>query len=150
MLTLRLPKPDEAPALTVLCLRSKAVWGYDKAFMDACRDELTLTLAEIRSTYVQVAESDGQVIGVVQVSMKGKVAELTKLFVEPSRLCAGTGRVLFEWAITAARKAGATTLVIEADPRAAGFYHRMGAVDDGTAPSGSITGRSIPKLKLAL
>ena len=144
MLTLRPPKPDEAPALTALCLRSKAVWGYDKTFMDACRNELTLAPAELRSSYVQVAEIDGQLIGIVQVSLRGKVAELSKLFVEPSRLGAGTGRVLFEWATAAARKVGATTLVIESDPSVAGFYQRMGVVNDGTAPSGSIPGRFIP------
>ena len=35
MLTLRTPGPDEAAALTELCLRSKAVWGYDAQFMKA-------------------------------------------------------------------------------------------------------------------
>ena len=43
MLALRPARPEEAPALTELCLRSKAVWGYDAAFMQACRRELTMT-----------------------------------------------------------------------------------------------------------
>jgi hypothetical protein len=42
------------------------------------------------------------------------------------------------------------TMVIEADPDAVGFYRRLGAVDYGTAPSGSIPGRLIPRLKLRL
>ena len=38
---------SDAPALTLLALRSKAVWGYDAAFIAACRDELTLTADDL-------------------------------------------------------------------------------------------------------
>ena len=34
---------DEADCLTALCMRSKAHWGYDAAFMHACREELRMT-----------------------------------------------------------------------------------------------------------
>jgi GNAT superfamily N-acetyltransferase len=150
MLHLRAPRHDEAAALTELCLRSKAVWGYDEAFMRACRAELTLTTAMMQSSGIMVAEVDGRLVGMVQVTVKEGLAELDKLFVEPTRLRAGAGRALFEWAASIARDAGATTMVIEADPEAAGFYRRMGAVAAGTAPSGSIPGRWIPRLQLRL
>jgi GNAT superfamily N-acetyltransferase len=150
IVTLRAAAPGEAAALTELCLRSKAVWGYDEAFMQACRDELALTPDIIRSSRVQVAELGARVIGIAQVSVHGKTADLTRLFVEPSDLRAGIGRLLFEWATTTARIAGAAALVIEADPDAVGFYRRMGALDDGTVASGSIPGRRIPRLRLQL
>jgi GNAT superfamily N-acetyltransferase len=150
MLTLRTPRPDEVKALTELCLRSKAVWGYDEHFMEACRDELTITAEKMKSSDFQVAESDGRVVGVAQITLKGKVAELSSLFVEPTRLRCGAGRQLFDWAKKTARSAGAAHLVIEADPYAAGFYRRMGAIDAGTVPSGSIPGRMLPVLKLTL
>jgi GNAT superfamily N-acetyltransferase len=150
MLALRTPRPDEAVALTELCLRSKAIWGYDEHFMKACRAELTITPEKMRSSYFQVAESGGHIRGVAQITLKGKVAELSSLFVEPARLRCGAGRQLFYWAKRTARGAGAAHLVIEADPYAAGFYRRMGAIDAGTVPSGSIPGRILPLLKLAL
>ena len=150
MLTLRTPGPDEAAALGELCLRSKAVWGYDAQFMEACRDELTITPDMLHSSYLQVVENDGCVIGVAQVMLETDFAELSKLFVEPTRLRCGAGRRLFEWAARTARQAGATDLVIGADPQAAGFYRRMGAIDAGTVPSGSIPGRMLPLLKLRL
>jgi GNAT superfamily N-acetyltransferase len=150
MLALRPARPDEASALTELCLRSKAVWGYDDAFMQACRKELTLTSAAIMSSTVQVAELDGRLTGVAEVKSSGEVAQLEKLFVEPSMLRNGTGRKLFDWATATARTAGARALVIEADPDAVEFYRRMGAVDDGLVPSGSIQGRFIPRLNLLL
>jgi GNAT superfamily N-acetyltransferase len=136
--------------LTELCIRSKAVWGYDEEFMLACRGELTLTASIMKSSSLKVAEIDGDLVGVAQVTVQGELAELNKLFVEPTRLRCGAGKALFEWATTTARDAGAATMVIEADPDAAGFYRRMGAVDNGTAPSGSIPGRLLPRLELRL
>ena len=150
MLTLRTPRPDEAIALTELCVRSKAVWGYDEHFMEACREELTITQEKINSSYFQVAESDGRVVGVAQITLKEGIAELSSLFVEPAQLRCGAGRQLFDWAKRTARGAGAAYLIFEADPYAAGFYRRMGAIDAGTVPSGSIPGRMLPLLKLSL
>jgi hypothetical protein len=96
MIKLRNPRPDEVVALTDLCLRSKAVWGYDQQFMEACRGELTFPAADLRLRCIQVAQTDGRVMGVVEVTAKGEEAELTKLFVEPTNLRAGVGRKLFE------------------------------------------------------
>jgi GNAT superfamily N-acetyltransferase len=150
MITLRDPKPDEAVELTDLCLRSKAVWGYDQQFMEACRRELTFTPTDLHSHNIQVAEADGRVVGVVEVVLEGEDAELAKLFVEPTSLRAGAGRTLFQWAKATARAFGASILTIDADPGAANFYRRMGAVDDGVVPSGSISGRTLPRLVLRL
>src|SRR3546814_11592237 len=41
--TLRLAKSSECGSLSALALRSKAYWGYDSAFLQACRDELTVS-----------------------------------------------------------------------------------------------------------
>jgi GNAT superfamily N-acetyltransferase len=150
MLQLRPARPDEAELLTELCLRSKAVWGYDDAFMRACRAELTLTADDCADALLQVAADGDVVAGVVQVSVNGEAADLAKLFIAPGTIRSGVGRQLFDWAAAAARQRGARFLSIEADPDAAGFYRRMGAVDDGTAPSGSIPGRFLPKLKFLL
>lgn len=147
---LRAARVEELDALSALCLRSKAVWGYDKDFMNACRAELTLTPADLLTSRTQVAERDGKLLGVAQISTTDDVAHLEKLFVAPDLLRAGVGRCLFAWAIAAAREVGARVMIIEADPGAADFYRRMGARDDGVAPSGSIPGRFLPRLKLPL
>jgi GNAT superfamily N-acetyltransferase len=149
-LRLRTPRPNEAAALTELCLRSKAVWGYDGEFLRACRAELTLTTSTMRTSCFKVAEIDRHLVGLAQVTVRGKLAELDKLFVEPTDLRRGAGTALFAWATAAARDDGAETLTIEADRGAAGFYRRMGAMDKGTAPSGSIAGRLLPRLEVRL
>ena len=119
MLHLRPARPDEADLLTELCLRSKAVWGYDDAFMRACRAELTLSPADFTRSSLQVAVEGDEVTGVVQVVVDGEKADLAKLFIAPSTLRAGVGRQLFDWAVNNARERGARWLWIEADPDAA-------------------------------
>ncbi len=147
---IRTPDIAELPALSALCLRSKAVWGYDAAFMAACLKELTLHPNDLSSSQIAVAERAGTILGIAQVKLTGQEADLTKLFVEPSALRGGIGKVLFAWATDAARSMGASRLIIEADPDAAPFYRRLGARDAGLAPSGSIAGRMIPKLVFEL
>ena len=147
---LRPARADEADLLTELCLRSKAVWGYDRAFMRACRAELTLSPADFANSAIQVAIENNRVVGVAQVVAHGDTADLAKLFVEPTVLRGGVGRQLFRWAAETARGKGAKSMSIEADPDAVAFYRRMGAIDDGMAASGSIPGRMLPRLKLRL
>ena len=86
----------------------------------------------------------------VQMMVDGDEAELSKLFVDPLRLRTGVGTVLFNWASETARSLGVHQLTIDADPEAAEFYRRMGARDAGSAPSGSIPGRMLPRLQLGL
>ena len=150
MIFLRPPIESELAALSDLALRSKAVWGYDEAFMAACVEELTLTAQDLGETHLQLAEDAAGVVGFVQVEIDGDLADLLKLFIEPTRLRTGAGRILFDWATETARAQGAQRMTIEADPDAAPFYRRMGARDIGTAPSGSIPGRELPLLELAL
>ena len=150
MIKLRDVRPHELQSLSELCLRSKAVWGYDDAFMAACRTELTLRPAELGSTHLQVAERDTTVIGLAQVQVNGTEADLLRLFIEPAQLKSGIGRLLFEWATAKARSLGAVRMVIEADPGAVPFYERMGARPAGFTPSQSIAGRMLPRLQLDL
>jgi GNAT superfamily N-acetyltransferase len=143
---IRAPAVEELPALSALCFRSKAVWGYDNNFMEACRRELSFDLVELGSTLIAVAEELGKIVGVAQIKVVGEEADLLKLFVEPTTLRAGVGKALFVWATGKAATMGADKLMIEADPEAAPFYRRMGAGDCGFVLSSSIAGRSIPKL----
>lgn len=143
---LRPLRPDELPAAHALCLRSKAYWGYDSAFMAACREELRLTPEDLAADEVIAAADANGLAGLAQVSAKAPDSYLEKLFIAPEVMGLGLGRILYDWALGAAVRLGATRLIIEADPGAAGFYQRMGAEPAGTAPSGSIEGRILPRL----
>lgn len=147
---LRPAQAEEAVALGELCLRSKAVWGYDEAFLAACREELRPRAEAIAEGHVQVAELDTTLAGVAEVSVEGETAYLEKLFVEPRFIGGGVGKRLMGWAMEQTASLGASRMVIESDPGAAGFYRRWGARDDGVAPSGSIPGRFLPRLVLPM
>ena len=105
---------------------------------------------DLKSSSVGVAEMADNIVGVVQVEVANGEAELLKLFVEPKMLRTGFGRILFSWAVDQMDIMGASRMTIESDPDAAPFYRRMGAYDIGLATSGSIPGRTLPKLAFDL
>jgi GNAT superfamily N-acetyltransferase len=147
---LRRAVAGEAELLGELCLRSKAVWGYDDAFLEACRAELRPMPEDIERGLVQVAEIGDEIAGVAEVSVEAETAYLDKLFVEPAFIGQDVGATLMRWAQSQAASLGARELVIESDPAAAGFYRRQGAQDAGLACSQSIPGRMLPRLVLPL
>ncbi|BCH30452.1 N-acetyltransferase [Mesorhizobium sp. L-8-10] len=147
---LRPARDGECGELSALCLRSKAVWGYDAAFLEACRAELSIRPADLDPGLLHVAEVDGKLVGVVQITPEGADLHLDKLFIDPGILRTGIGRRLLDWAVSRAAELGAARLVIDADPGAADFYRRMGATDAGVVASGSIPGRFLPRLELLL
>lgn len=150
MTILRAPHPQQAAALSDLCLRSKAVWGYDAAFLETCRPALTLTDEDWADSDLQIAVDGDRILGMAQVRTNERIAELDKLFIEPTARAGGVGRKLFAWCMQVAHARGATVMTIDADPVAADFYRRMGAVDDGMIDSTVIPGRFLPRLKLEL
>ncbi|MEM9056550.1 MAG: GNAT family N-acetyltransferase [Pseudomonadota bacterium] len=144
---------DDCERLTELALRSKAHWGYSKAFIAACRDELTVRPARLaHDTYTCfVAERDGATQGFGAVDqLPCGTWELDALFVEPASIGTGVGRALLAHATALVREAGGTELRIHGDPHAERFYLAAGATLIGYSESGSIPGRMLPTYTLAL
>ena len=141
----------DATALSELALRSKGYWGYDAAFLEACRDELTLTADQVAATRV-VRAPGGAVRGfhLLAPDRAGDPdrGELLMLFVDPPAIGSGVGRVLVDDAIRHAARLGWSALRVESDPGAEGFYVAIGARRVGTVPSGSVPGRELPLLEL--
>ncbi|MFE4520035.1 GNAT family N-acetyltransferase [Kitasatospora sp. NPDC056783] len=147
---IRPARPDEAALLTGIALRAKAYWGYDEAFMAACRAELTVDAEAIERSATLVAEDDGRVLGFAALSGTPPTGSLDQLFVEPESIGRGVGRALFERARERAGALGLRRFLIESDPNAEPFYLAMGAARIGGVPSGSIPGRELPLLVLEL
>jgi len=138
-------REGDAEELTRLAVASKGHWGYSAELMELWLPDLRFTPESIRGNHVIVALRDGEAAGVVAVSLSDARAELEGLWVHPSRLGQGLGGALFARAVAAARAQGATSLRIDSDPHAEGFYRRLGAVRDGSVPS-TPAGRRIPRL----
>ncbi|MFE6865510.1 GNAT family N-acetyltransferase [Kitasatospora sp. NPDC057692] len=147
---IRPARPSEAAALSALALRSKAHWGYDAAFIEACRAELTLPPDRVGPDRAAVAEEDGRVLGFVTLTGAPPEGELGMIFVEPAAIGRGVGRRLMDHLRAEAAALGFERITVEADPNAEPFYLAMGAVRTGTVPSGSIPGRELPLLTLHL
>jgi GNAT superfamily N-acetyltransferase len=142
---IRVAHPGEATALTALCVRSKAHWGYDAAFMRMSALALQVGEADIAAGRVLVAVDDRESpIAVAGVVLDGELADLDVLFVDPPAIGHGAGRALFHAAARLAARLGAQRMTILADPNAAPFYERMGARFLRNAPSDAIPGRSLP------
>lgn len=140
-MTIRPARPDEAAGLSELAIRSKGHWGYSAAFLDACRDELTVRPEQCDDVHLFVAEYTGDdVVGFVRLDGEPPAAELADLFVDPAVIGSGVGRRLLEFAVEQARRLAITRLMIEADPNAESFHLRAGAVRIGDVPSGSVIG----------
>ncbi len=88
-------------------------------------------------------------LGVASISYEGTDAEIEGLWVSPDAMGQGVGRALFEEIIRRAKAKSAILLHIASDPQAAGFYTRMGAIQNGTVPSRP-EGRVLPLLSLKL
>jgi GNAT superfamily N-acetyltransferase len=149
-MTVREARPDEAAAITDLAVRAKAHWGYDDAFMAACRAELTWSPEEVAQHDVLVREEDGRLLGVTARIGSEPDARLWAVFVEPSAHGRGIGRTLIEALLARARDAGCRSLSIGADPNAEGFYRAVGARRVGTVPSDTVAGRVLPLMRFDL
>ncbi|CAM3880991.1 GNAT family N-acetyltransferase [Kibdelosporangium persicum] len=149
-IVLRAARPGEAAALGELALRSKAHWGYDRDFLDACRAELSFRLRDVVERGIVVAAEGDRLLGFYSVEGRAPEGELAHMWLEPSEIGKGLGKRLWRHAMESARAAGFTVLTIDAEPAAEGFYLAMGAVKVGETPSGSIPGRVLPRLRADL
>ncbi|MEX0923399.1 MAG: GNAT family N-acetyltransferase [Rhodovibrionaceae bacterium] len=154
MTTIRPARSEDCGLLTDLALRSKAVWGYDAAFMEACREELTIRPEMFDSDVVTVIEAEGtaagKIAGFYRLRLERGVVEIYDFFIDPEHLRQGYGKRLWRKLLEDARGYGVKTLGVDADPQAEAFYTAMGMKKVGKAPSGSIPGRFLPRLTMAL
>ena len=110
--------------------------------MRLSRASLTVSDADIASGRVLVA-TDGDSH---RRRRRGSrpTASSALMFVDPPAMGRGAGRALFAAAAALARRLGARSMPILADPNAAPFYERMGARFVSQAPSDAIPGRTLP------
>jgi predicted N-acetyltransferase YhbS len=97
-----------------------------------------------------VAELAGAPLGFYALGLEDGVLALDSLFVEPAWLGCGIGRALWRHAVAAGRALGHGSMRVVADPHAAGFYSRMGAVPIGGEGSDFAPGRVLPVFRARL
>ena len=135
----------DLPELRDLAYRSKAHWGYDKAFMDAVASSLAPKVEELAEG-VFVLVCDERIAGFYAFKTKAGAVFLESLFVAPEWIRHGIGEQLWRHAVDFARGTRRVHFMIESDPNAEGFYLRMGAqrVAEIASPA---SGRTLPLLR---
>lgn len=144
---------SDAALLSELAFRSKAHWGYSTEYMESCREELSVSAADISDPAREfvVCEVFGFVVGYCAITLVSKHQyELEALFVEPQHIGCGYGHLLIEEAKKLAAQRGAKSLVIQGDPNAEQFYLGAGGVKIGERESDSIPGRFLPEFRIDL
>jgi ribosomal protein S18 acetylase RimI-like enzyme len=120
-------EPDDADALTRIAFAAKSYWGYPERWIEQWQEALTITPEFISDNEVYGAVFEEEIAGFYALVARDREVELEHLWVLPEHIGAGIGRALFDHAVRRAAALGVTTLSIEADPNAEGFYRRMGA-----------------------
>jgi catechol 2,3-dioxygenase-like lactoylglutathione lyase family enzyme/predicted N-acetyltransferase YhbS len=148
--TFRRARPDEAPALTELALRSKRHWGYDEAFMRMAREAMEVSAAFVADSVTVVAERGGAIAGFYSLAIEHDEPTLRELWIEPAAIGSGLGRKLWQHMLGSARRQGYPLVRLVSDPNAAGFYAKMGAEHVGAVESVAIRGRWLPLFEAAI
>jgi GNAT superfamily N-acetyltransferase len=117
--------------LTELMRAAKRSWGYPDEWMRAWEDMLTITANDLSRMRLCVAEGADGILGFSGFVGAGARVQLEHLWIRPDQMGKGIGRSLLKHALTEAKRGGADIIVIESDPNAEAFYHRMGAVRVG-------------------
>ncbi len=147
-MTIRRALPEEATTLTQIALDAKRHWGYPEHWIKHWESDLTVSSDFIRDNHVYVAENDGEIRGFYALCVHSDKAELEHMWVTPACIGMGIGKELFLDAMERAAALSIRDVELSADPNAAGFYKRMGAVQIGeteTVIDGQI--RKLPRMK---
>ena len=139
---------EEAPTLTQIALDAKRYWGYPEHWIKHWESDLTISSDFIRDNHVYVVAEDGEIRGFYALCVSDEKAELEHMWVTPACIGTGIGKELFLDAMERAAALNVRCVELTADPNAAGFYERMGAVQIGETESvidGQV--RKLPRMR---
>jgi GNAT superfamily N-acetyltransferase len=113
------------------------------------KSELTITPEFVADHPVYCAIRRARVVGFYALSGEGATRDLEHMWVDPTHIGSGVGRLLFSHLLGHLRRERVSRLVIASDPNAEGFYGRLGARRVGMVPSRP-AGRYLPLLEVRL
>jgi GNAT superfamily N-acetyltransferase len=119
--------PEQHKRLTQITHAAKKHWGYPERWMEIWKDALTITPEFIAGNEVYLATVEDEVAGFYALIAAGGRLSLEHMWVDPAYIGAGIGKQLFNHALEVATGLNASSIEIESDPNAEGFYKHMGA-----------------------
>ncbi|MBV8972196.1 MAG: GNAT family N-acetyltransferase [Sphingomonadaceae bacterium] len=142
MLPIRPATATDIPRLHELIERAyrgdgaRAGWTHEADLLRGPRTDAASIAAIVRvpGRGFLVAEEAGAIVACVEVSLRGPIAYLGQLAVEPTRQASGLGRAMIAAAEAHARAHGATTMemtVVDRRTELIAYYGRRGYVPTG-------------------
>ena len=117
---------DEGEQLREIAVAAKSHWGYDLDRVRQWAAAGDFSPRSLRHREIYVADVSGRPIGWMALQPRNDVCWLDDLWVEPAWIGKGIGSRLFDHAVRRALHLGATRVEWEAEPKAVGFYEKMG------------------------
>lgn len=141
---------SDARQLTELTIASKSYWGYSYEQIKSWETDLTITSEYIQNYQVFKIENTSRIIGYYSFFKKSSTQiQLDNLFILPSNIGHGLGKMLLKHCILQTKQQGYRTIQLDADPHAESFYHHFGFKTIDQIPT-SITGRFLPVMVLVI
>lgn len=132
-ISIRAAAASDLAALREIFGRAAVSNSADRLALQARPDLLIFDEAALLDGRIRVAIGpDVHAVGFASTVIRGEVAELDALFVDPAWTRRGIGRRLVEDAIALARHWDITRIEVTANPAAVAFYAGLGFVCDGT------------------
>ena len=136
--------------LTTIQRKSKAHWGYSEAQMKAWEDELCIQVTDIEQYSFFKLLLEEQIIAFYSYEkLSTTLVHLENLFVLPSFIGKGLGKLLLLDFFARVQKEGFQMVQLEADPHATAFYERFGFTIIGQKQS-TIPNRFLPIMQKSL
>lgn len=150
MFIIRRARPEDSEVLTGIAERSEAHWGCDAAFMEAFRRLYRITPELIAGSVTFVAEEDGACLGFYTLLSHDDATELEYLYLEPSCIGKGLGRLLWDHMADHCRREGIPDVQLVCGPEPKRFYEKMGAIQIGETASLVVPGRRVARMRYTL
>ena len=141
---------EDNEILTEITKKSKAYWGYSDEQMESWSELLTITKNYIETNKVYKLVVDKLTLGYYSyVYLNEKEVKLDNLFVMPSYIGKGFGKLLMVNFLTEIENSEVEKITLDSEPNAASFYESFGFIKVGQIET-SIKDRYLPIMELKI
>lgn len=142
--------PEDHTLLTVITKKSKAFWGYDEQQMERWNDLLTITSDYILKNETYKLLLENEIIGYYSLlKIDPQTLKIDNLFISPEFIGKGLGKKLMADVFEKAKLNNYTSVVLDSDPNAEGFYSHLGFIKIDQVKT-SVKNRFLPVMKKTL
>lgn len=123
---IRRAKIEDSKVLSEIAFEAKGFWNYPQEWMEKWKDGLTIKPEYIEANELYCLAVNEKVFGwfAIEFQPNSKNGSLEHLWIRPSEIGKGLGRILIEKIISLANQFGLEELEVTSDPNAQGFYEK--------------------------